>query len=155
MTTSTSATRPLGRSGYSLTELLVVVMLIGIAASIMAPSFNRAVRSYRADAAEARLSGDLALARMTAVRRGRPASLVRVSSTQYRVIVERTPVQVLKTVFVSQEWPGFTIAASRDTIRFNSRGLVMGGQEATVTVSGPGASGRVTVSPVGRVYRGN
>lgn len=161
MNTRAPSSRPLGRSGYSLTELLVVVLLIGIAASIMAPSFNRAMRSYRLDAAEARVSADVALARMTAVRRGRPASLVVVSPTQYRVVVERTPVQILKTVFVNQEYPGFTLTANRDTIKFDSRGLVSGGQEAVITINGPasgpriGASGKVTVSPVGRVYRGN
>lgn len=143
------------RSGFSLTEILLVLMLIGIGLSLAAPSFGGMLRSHRADSVSALLANDLTLARMTAVRTGRPVSLVVSSATRYRVEVQSDPVRLVKEVRLATEHPGFTIAADPSTVTFSSRGMVASAASATITITGGPATKVVTVSPVGRVYRGN
>lgn len=133
-------------------ELLAVLVLIGIGLSVAAPKFNGMLRSQRADAVGALLAGDIALARVTAIRSGRPAALIISSSTQYRVELQTEPVRVLKQVRLASDHPGFTIAGDPATVTFSSRGLLTGGT-ATITVTGGLNTTLVTVTPVGRVYR--
>jgi prepilin-type N-terminal cleavage/methylation domain-containing protein len=141
-------------SGFSLMELLVVLMLIGIGLSIAAPSFNRMVRSFRGDSVGALLSNDLALARLSAVRHGRPASLVIASPTEYRVEVQTAPVRLIKTVRLKSDYPGLSIAGESAAVTFDSRGFLAPGSNAKIKISGGATADSVTVTPVGRVYRG-
>lgn len=131
----------------------MVLTLIGIGLAIAAPAFSGMLRSFRVDSVGSLLSNDLALARISAVREGRSASLVIASSTEYRVEVQTTPVRIIKTVSLAEDHPGFTIAGEPATVTFDSRGLLATGSSAKVTISGGAEPDSVTVTPVGRVYR--
>ena len=54
-TVAANAERPAVRSGFTLTELMIVVSMIGIMAAVSAPSFRRALERSRADVACANL----------------------------------------------------------------------------------------------------
>lgn len=133
-------------------ELLAVLVLIGVGLSVAAPKFSGMLRSQRADAVGALLATDISLARVSAIRSGRPAAVIISSATEYRVELQTEPVRVLKQVRVSNDHPGFTIAGDPATITFSSRGILTGGA-ATITVTGALNTTVVTVTPVGRVYR--
>jgi prepilin-type N-terminal cleavage/methylation domain-containing protein len=50
-----NAERPRSRSGFTLTELMVVMAIIGVMVAMSAPSFQRAIEQSRADIAVANL----------------------------------------------------------------------------------------------------
>jgi type IV fimbrial biogenesis protein FimT len=63
--------------GFSLVELLVSVAILGVLASLAAPSFSDSIKRYRINAIRDDLTGSIQLARAEAIRRGRQVALTR------------------------------------------------------------------------------
>ena len=63
--------------GFTLVELLVSVAILGILASLAAPSFSESIKRYRINAIKEDLAGSIQLARAEAIRRGRQVVLIR------------------------------------------------------------------------------
>ena len=57
-------------AGFTITEVLIVLAVIGIAAAIAVPTFKNIIPNWRAKAAASDLFGNLQLAKMAAVRQG-------------------------------------------------------------------------------------
>jgi type IV fimbrial biogenesis protein FimT len=64
-------------SGFTLIEIMVSLGILGVLASLAAPSFSNAVRQYRVNAVCDDLMGSIQWARSEAVKRGVPIILVR------------------------------------------------------------------------------
>lgn len=64
------------RSGFSLVELVMVIVIIAMLASIAAPRFANATERYRVQLAAARLQADLLYARERAMATGKSLSVV-------------------------------------------------------------------------------
>jgi type IV fimbrial biogenesis protein FimT len=133
------ATRPRPRrAGYTLLELLCVVVGIAIFSTMAVPSLMSTLRGMRLEAARQGLIGDLRLARMEAIRRNTSISLVVTNSTTYTV--DSLGTRTLK------ETAAFT--GSPATLTFSSYGplntgattytLQLGGKTTTVNVSAAG-----------------
>ena len=58
--------KPTARTGFSLAELVVVVVIIGIVSAIAAPRYANALAHHRVDAAAKRIVADLSLAQRQA-----------------------------------------------------------------------------------------
>lgn len=71
---STSSPRNLG---FTLIEVLVSLIILGILASLAAPSFTQSIRRYRVNAIREELTASIQWARSEAIRRNLPILLVR------------------------------------------------------------------------------
>lgn len=65
-----STRRDRHRRGFSLPELMVVMLIIGIVAVAGMPSYARSISQFRAEAAAKRIAADLMYARQTAMNQG-------------------------------------------------------------------------------------
>lgn len=54
------------REGYSLIELVIVLLIVGILAAAAAPKYSHSLQSFRLEAAYHRIAGDVNFARRTA-----------------------------------------------------------------------------------------
>jgi len=70
------ASRPPSRCGYTMAEVVIVIVIIGLLAAIALPAYSRWIQSGRLDAAQAVVASDLQVALSAAGRQRRP---VRVS----------------------------------------------------------------------------
>ena len=155
--------------GFSLIELLIVMVILGIMAGMAAPSLNGLVAANKTQRALDHISADIAYARMLAVRSGRPVG-IRFSgtgNTRYRITRLTSPatglpaVEVLKSVDLGSEYAGLSLSAiptttvaPTDSIGFNSRGMISTTLASNwfVAVAG-GTTNRLELTPLGTTYR--
>jgi prepilin-type N-terminal cleavage/methylation domain-containing protein len=145
------------RSGLSLVELLVVLVIVGILAAHAAPLLRQAVLAVRARSLLNRVTGELYRARMTAVESGGPVSVT--FSRAADGCVDRARVAVLAlpdpvpTAIVPLRAEGVCLRHTGDSvIVFNSRGMLRP-PARSIHVSYGAASDSVLVSIAGRIRR--
>lgn len=148
------------RRGYTLPELLTVVVLVGILASLAAPPLGRWVLAMRARAVLDRVAAALYQTRMYAVRDGIGTELLLqlddrkcVRGFAVRATDEPTPVGFTS---LDDELGPLCLRHSRSPrsprVRFNSRGMIRG-SNATFYFTDAGIRHRLIVSVAGRVRR--
>lgn len=160
MTDPTSHRRP-SAAGFTLVELLAVLILLGIGTAMAAPRMDGMAARHKTQSAVARLNADLAYARVLAVRWGRPTS-VRFNATgsQYTVTVDTAGTaspnfRVVRTVRVSQEYAGVTLASPSTQVSFTPRGMVYPDDSGRFTASRGSVADSLRLYPTGRIYRAN
>lgn len=144
--------------GYTLVELLTVVTLVGILSAAAVPSLRGSIDQIRVQSLVRRLTGDLHLARMLAVREGRSVDLLLTSSgdgcvSAYRIARRGIPADPLVRP-VGRESPGVCLIHNgRPRLTFDPRGMARtGGKRFTVRAGE--ASDSVVVSFAGRIRTG-
>ena len=144
-----------GRDGYTLIELLTVLVLILLIASLAAPSMNSYLGHTKTRRALDRISNDIALARMAAVRGGSRAVIDFTAGTSYTITLQGPPARVIRQVNLGQEYGGVTVAAPSADGRlvFDSRGLLVTTTAGPLKVRAQGQADSALVTAGGRVYR--
>ncbi|HEU4884189.1 MAG TPA: GspH/FimT family pseudopilin [Longimicrobium sp.] len=144
------------RGGYTLIELLIVLVLAAIISSMVVPRFFSFVRQLSARSAVSQVVADLALARTQAVREGRTVSVRVTGASTYKVTLDNgtTILKTIKTVDVKGGQRNVTISPSSARVIFDSRGMLVTGSSAQLLINRTGRTDTVSVSAVGRVYRG-
>jgi prepilin-type N-terminal cleavage/methylation domain-containing protein len=134
-----AALRSVSRPGYTLIELAIVLVILGMVASIGVPPLSALSRRMRTDVAANSFAADLRLARSEALKRNRSVFVAKTGSNTYNV-------EFLGNRSL-QEGAAFG-AGAPDTVRFAAFGPVTGGgvsysirvgnltQTVTVNVSG-------------------
>ncbi|HST59814.1 MAG TPA: GspH/FimT family pseudopilin [Longimicrobium sp.] len=149
--------RPTGRRGFTLIEMLVVLVLMGIMATMAGPRLVNWARVVGQRGALNELVADLSLARTQAVRQGQTVSLRVTDATHYRVTVDNAAgnvVRTLKTVDLGATYKGTRLTQTTGRVSFDSRGMFrtsstfdnLGVRQGTTTKT-------VRISVVGRIYR--
>lgn len=142
-----------GTEGFSLAEVVAVLVIIVVAASLATPSLTTVTARHATRGAMGRVSADLAYARLLAVREGRSASLRILSSTRYAITVDEATPDTVKTVELSRDYAGLQLGASASQVTYNSRGLLSDGASKTIWATMKGVGDTVVVLATGRPYR--
>jgi prepilin-type N-terminal cleavage/methylation domain-containing protein len=144
------------RGGFTLVELLVTMVVIGLLASLVVPGFRRLVDGIRVRSALQQLTGDLYHVRLLAVREGRPMQLVMLRDSAgcvraYRIEASSPPAN--PTVRQLPALPELCLRHSGDTVVvFNARGMLRP-PARSFSVTYHGAADSVLVSIAGRIRR--
>ncbi|HEX2076148.1 MAG TPA: GspH/FimT family pseudopilin [Longimicrobium sp.] len=155
--TRTHTERTRRRGGFTLTELMMVVIIIGLMAAMAGPRMMRWVQTIGQRGATNQLAGDLAMARIQAVRQGATVSFRIDDADTYRVTVDDANgnvVRTLRTVNLQQVYRGATLDPASGRIAFDSRGVVRPNPVSTVSqivLTRGYVRKRVNISGVGRI----
>ncbi|HEU0053952.1 MAG TPA: GspH/FimT family pseudopilin [Longimicrobium sp.] len=152
----TACTPPRRDRGYTLVELMVTLALLGVLLALAWPRLEGFTRASRLRSATDRVSADLTLARLAAVREGRSASLrIDNAGTRYTVVVNASgtlPVDTVKRVTLSSEYPGVVLTPNTGVVTFDSRGMLTSGEADLRTAKGTQKM-RIQITGVGRILR--
>ncbi|HEV7586900.1 MAG TPA: GspH/FimT family pseudopilin [Longimicrobium sp.] len=146
------------RSGRTLMEMMVVVVIIGLILAMAGPRTFNYVSALSSGSAASQLSADIAYTRMMAVREGRTAVLTLTDATTYTIVVENldgTVFRTLRTVRLANSFPGTTVAGDGGVGRlaFDSRGILKANSARGVTLTRGARSQRLAITLIGRVTR--
>lgn len=114
------------RQGYTLTEMLIVVVMVGMLTMITLPKFSGLVERNRLSAAREEIAAAIATARAAAVQKGRTATL-RFSGNQMWVTVVTSNAGATTTVVPVKSFMtlyNVSVAATDTTITYDMRGFV-------------------------------
>ena len=142
----------MNRRGFSLIELLIVIVLIGAVTSFAIPMVRRGMGAGRVSGARIAVTTMNAKARAIAVQRSRVVQLV-VAGNEVR-LVSRHPVTNAVTVIERRDLYdvyGVTVASTRDTLQYDPRGLGLQSSATTIAVSRGGYADTVVINPLGGI----
>jgi prepilin-type N-terminal cleavage/methylation domain-containing protein len=113
-----------GRSGFTLTELLVIISILSVLAVISIPSYMSWMPSYQLKSAARDVISNMQLARLEAVKRNMDCVVTTdVGANTYKIDIGAT---TIKTVSLADYGKGITLCDSGSTtsaITFSSRGM--------------------------------
>lgn len=152
--------RPRRARGFTLLELMTVLVLIGVMLGFVMPSLERMLLLIRARGAMNQISGAIYQTRMQAVRDGRTVELVLTAGpdrcVDSYVIRPRGEAPARSPVDLGRDLRGLCLRHGRSpadsTIGFNSRGLLRG-DNASFWYTDPEIPDRLVISIAGRVRR--
>ncbi|HEU4454644.1 MAG TPA: prepilin-type N-terminal cleavage/methylation domain-containing protein [Longimicrobium sp.] len=148
--------------GFTLLEVMIVLVVVGIAAGIAAPKMNAYLARHRVRAALNRLAVDLAYARAVAVRSGSGAVLrfhpepecgARATAAYSITLRGAHPGPPRRSSVRDVGGRVCLLYNGPDSVAFNSRGLLLPFQNRTVWSTEAGLRDSLTISVMGRVYR--
>jgi prepilin-type N-terminal cleavage/methylation domain-containing protein len=135
--------------GFTIIELLIGIMIVGILAAFSAPQFTGLLRSYRLNGATKVVWGDLHKARMTAIKENRAIRVNFTPNTSYSIVRVSTG-EVVFTRDLAAEYPEITVSINNNPMTFGSTGTA-GFGSATVTIQGPVGTKTFTILTTGRI----
>lgn len=140
------------RKGFTLIELMIVVVLVGILTIVTAPSGRRIMVNNAVRSAKQEVAATLAVARASAIHNGRPTRFVK-NGNIVHVRLEMGAQYDTVGVPLDMYEHRVTLQMSPDTIRFDPRGFApgMSGAYQVVRISRGTRRDSVCVTRFGRI----
>jgi prepilin-type N-terminal cleavage/methylation domain-containing protein len=146
----------MSRRGFSTIEMIIVVILIGLIASIGFPRLRRGLEKQNVRSSKALIATMAATARGTAIQRGCSATLNLSGDSIWVSACGINPpaasVQVGTKKLVGSEF-NVTLSSSRASVVYDPRGIATVFQPTTIRVIGPNYRDSVVINELGRVKR--
>ena len=146
----------MGRKGFSTIEMIIVVILIGVIASIGMPRLRRGLEKQNIRSAKALIATLAATARGTAIQRGCQATLNlspdSVWVTACGVNPPAASVQVGTKKLVGSEF-NVTLSSTLPSVTYDPRGISTQYQPATIRVVSTNYRDSVMINEVGKVKK--
>ncbi|UCC81541.1 MAG: GspH/FimT family pseudopilin [Gemmatimonadota bacterium] len=148
--------------GFTIVELIIVLVMAGVIMAVISPSLSRAFRRTGVRAAVDEFSSTHSLARSAAVRFGRMAELhIDVDASAFWVEVDTSSAGgVMDTVGVVKYQQGndVTIKSTRALLCFDARGLpttrgACEAPDAEIVFSSGSRVDTITITALGRILR--
>lgn len=148
----------MGRKGFTTIEMIIVVILVGIIATIGFPRLRRGLEKQNIRSAKAQIATMVATARGTAIQRGCRATLNLTADSVWVTACGITGNPPPASVDVgTKKMVGSTynvvLSSSAPTITYDPRGLRILFQPTTVRVIGPTYRDSVIINELGKVKR--
>ena len=148
----------MGRKGFSTIEMIIVVILIGVIASIGFPRLRRGLEKQRIRNTKALLATMVATARGTAIQRGCTATLNLAADSAWVTACGLTgnpppQNQLVGTAKRVKADVNITLSYTQSTITYDPRGMRLTFQPTTVRVIGPPYRDSVIINELGKVKR--
>jgi prepilin-type N-terminal cleavage/methylation domain-containing protein len=134
--------------GFTLVELLIGAMILGIIAAFAVPQFAGTLRAYRLQGATKVVWGDLHRARLMAIKENRSIRVDFTGASYTIVRVDSGVVAFSRNLAIS--YPGVTASTSNDTVTFGSTGTAGGGGK-TIQVQSAEGTKTFTILTTGRI----
>lgn len=170
----TSTLRPTDRAGFSLVELMIVLVVAGIMLAVAAPRMNGYANRVKVDGAADEIGAQVAYAQLLAVRQSRPV-LVRLQQTgdapgaryDYQIVEMDGTTEISRRAgsvneagdqLVLQVYEGGAAqlgAGGVYNVEFTPRGLVRGQVPESVVVTRDGQRATLSFTALGKTYREN
>jgi prepilin-type N-terminal cleavage/methylation domain-containing protein len=138
--------------GFTLVELLISVMVLGIIGAFTAPQFSSTLRTYRLNGATKIVWGDLHKARLMAIKENRSIRVDFPTATSYNIIRVKPglPDEVAFSRNLAGDYPSITVSISNNTVTFGSTGTAgVGGK--TIQVQSSAGTKTFTILTTGRI----
>jgi len=122
-----------GNQGFTMIEVLIVIVILAILMSIAIPGFSRWLPNYRLKGATRDFYSNIQLAKSLAIR-DRANSVISFSGNAYTVARDGTP---FKTMNLNDYGSGvsFDSGSTTDDIEFTSMGMTTNSSEVLVTLT--------------------
>ena len=142
-------------AGFTVVELMLVVAIFGIVASIAFPKMRNATAQAGVRSAKQALAERVVVARAAAIRRNRTAKFVRVGNTTKIVVDSSGTLVTLEAARDAYALNGVTLSGVVDTITSDARGMAVGLTAAkTIVVTRAGIRDSVCIDVLGKVSTG-
>ena len=138
--------------GFTLLEMLMVIILIGVATAVVVPPLGRALDRVAVDEAAERYAALHETARQMAIARGRHARVELDSTRREAVLALRRTATAWDTLEV-QSLGRAALSASRTMVTFSPLGIGFGASNTSIVFTAGMAAETVTVSRTGRLRR--
>lgn len=144
----------MSRRGFSLIEMVTVILIIGVMAAFFFPRMARELERRNVSSARSAITTIHAKARATAIYRGQRVILVR-NGNQLLVLSAHPVTGAVDTVEQRDLFGayGVTVTSTRDTLRFDPRGLGTEGSATTIVITRSGYADSLRITPVGSIVR--
>jgi type II secretion system protein H len=139
------------RAGFSVLELVIVIVIMGLMAAAAVPAFSRSLKASRTARAAGVIQADIELAYSYAARQRKPVRLAYNSSTKTYTVIDRSSSTTLVTreLGATSEWTLDTVTWSATPVDVFPGGFASG--TLTITIGGGTASTTITMTRAGLV----